>query len=228
MFCQNCGRENNDKSNFCLYCGKALSPKNTVFSKKLRLIIFMIICTFMVLFFRSYFNERKEAQNTVSKLDEITTVTHDKDRYLFDYNNEWLININEAARTVKLQENLIYDCLSDFFEADDIGNTGEFLFNWEENTIHSSLDCTDDSGSVSFIKYSFDKEEWEVMHDGTWYNLSDSFMKHINDYDLLDSIVNDIKTFENQLNKSGLSVNDLKNLTYSDVVKYYKKHTIKD
>lgn len=247
MFCQKCGKENEDGSQFCLYCGAALVPSNntelnnnvtmsnnvvTKKKKKKWWIIPLVLCVcivgvlFMCLIGGNEASE--EAQDTIAKLDKMTDVTCKEDRYLFNYKDKWVININADAQTVKIMEKEIYNCISSSMESDDIGNDGEFIFNWGENKMYAQVDCEDKDGHISIIQYSSDDKKWTLMLNGEWYELSKDFQKYIDDYGLLEIMQNDVKSFESDLETVELSVDDLENVSYDEVVEYYKDHPLEN
>lgn len=240
MFCQKCGKENEDESQFCLYCGAALIPdknvmtSNAVLTKKKKKwwIIPLVICACIVGFLFMCLicgNETsEEEQETITKLGKLTNVSCHDDIYLFEYKDKWVVNYNEYAQTVKINETKIYDCISEWFESNDIGNDGDFYYNWGENQLHAGVDCKEKGGHITFIKYSIDEKKWTLMFNDEWYDLSNEFKKYLDDYKLLDTMQQDVKLFENDLATEGLSIEDLKNLEYDDVVQYFKVHPIEN
>lgn len=170
----------------------------------------------------------EEAQDTIARLDKLTSVSCHDDIYLFEYKDKWVVNYNKNAQTVKINEKKIYDCISEGFEIDDIGNDGNFIYNWEKNQLYAGVDCEDKDGHITFIMYSLDKKEWTLMLNDEWYDFSDEFKKYVDDYGLLDAMQQDVKAFENDLAVEDLSIEDLKNLDYDDIVQYYEEHPIKN
>ena len=66
------------------------------------------------------------------------------------------------------------------------------------------------------------------MLNGEWYELSKDFQKYIDDYGLLEIMQNDVKSFESDLETVELSVDDLENVSYDEVVEYYKDHPLEN
>ncbi|MDD6482473.1 MAG: zinc-ribbon domain-containing protein [Lachnospiraceae bacterium] len=237
MYCQNCGKENEENSKFCLYCGATLMNENNMNSKvnennvkpkkkKIWIIPLILgVCILLLLFFCLIGGgDNEQTDEIITKLSKLTSVTQEEESFLFSYNDTWVINYNETAQTVKIKEENIYDCISESFESEEIGNDGEFLYNWNENDLFVQVDCEDKEGHVSTINYSLDKEKWTLLVDDEWYDVTDEFQEYLDDYGIADIMKQDVKSFEKDLESAGLSVDDLMVLDYDDIVQYYKNH----
>lgn len=171
-----------------------------------------------------------KSQAIIEKLDIATDMTHDMgevNRYLFDYDDQWEINYNKDAQTVRFVESAVEDCICSFAGIDYIGDSADIVrYDWNDNAYHTNVDYIDEDGdNISMIKYSIDDDEWSIMADdgaeSNWYDASDEFLKYVDDYGLVDILNGDLAQFESTLKDSDLSLDDLKYISFDDVDRYY-------
>lgn len=171
-----------------------------------------------------------KSQAIIEKIDIATDMTHDTDagnRYLFDYDDQWEINYNKDAQTVRFVESAVEDCICSFAGIDYIGdNANIVIYDWNDNAYHTNVEYIDEDGDhVSMIKYSIDDDEWSIMADdggeSDWYDASDDFLKDVDDYGLVEILNGDLKQFKSILKDSDLSLDDLKYISFDDVDRYY-------
>ena len=101
----------------------------------------------------------EESKDIIQKLDKGTNVSKSEDRYLFDYGESWEMNYNDAAQTVYINEVEVADCVASFAGVEDIGNDGQFVYNWDKEQYYLYVDYDEDGSNISIISYSADKEE---------------------------------------------------------------------
>lgn len=237
MFCQKCGKENEEGTNFCLYCGAALTPvenaselpqKNKKKKKWLiPLILIVVIIGFLLMCLIGGNENSDEAEKIISKLEKMTTVSKKDDMYLFTYKDKWFINYNENAQTVRIKEPKISDCLENAFGNTDIGCDGTFCYNWNDNEFYSYIDTEENDKKISIVQYSLKDKKWTLMLDDGWHNVTKDFKKYLNDYGILDIMEEDVKAFKEDLATQKLTEDDLKKISFEDVVNYYKDHKLK-
>ena len=91
-----------------------------------------------------------KSQAIIEKLDIATDMTHDTDagnRYLFDYDDQWEINYNKDAQTVRFVESAVEDCICSFAGIDYIGdNVDIVIYDWNDNAYHTNVDYIDEDG----------------------------------------------------------------------------------
>ena len=171
-----------------------------------------------------------KSQAIIEKLDIATDMTHDTDagnRYLFDYDDQWEINYNKDAQTVRFVESAVEDCICSFAGIDYIGDNADIvIYDWNDNAYHTNVEYIDEDGDhVSMIKYSIDDDEWSIMADdgveSDWYDASDDFLKCVDAYGLAEILNGDLKQFKSILKDSDLSLDDLKYISFDDVDRYY-------
>lgn len=240
MKCPNCGTEFTGGM-FCPNCGTKVESTNISdrlpqksndqqvgkIKRKgclIGVIVFSIVIIAIIVLLVIAINfSNKETRKTIEKLSEFTNVEQDGDRYLFSYNDKWVLNYLSDNQIVRISDPQIFNCLSSFFGSQDIGNDGTFVYNWEDKSYYAYVDCKADDKEVSIVEYSIKKEQWILKEDDEWYELTKNGKKNMDNCGLEAIMKQDVKDFESDLNKYGLMLDDVQAVFYSDIKKYYSK-----
>jgi len=166
----------------------------------------------------------EESKDIIQKLDKGTNVSKSEDRYLFDYGESWEMNYNDAAQTVYINEVEVADCVASFAGVEDIGNDGQFVYNWDKEQYYLYVDYDEDGSNISIISYSADKEEWSIMVDGEWHEATDDFVNNMNDSGVVSVMEQDVNSFKEDLKALGVSIDDLSYISYDDIDDYYSNN----
>lgn len=166
----------------------------------------------------------EESKDIIQKLDKGTNVSKSEDRYLFDYGESWEMNYNDAAQTVYINEAKVADCVASFAGVEDIGNDGQFVYNWDKEQYYLYVDYDEDGSDISIISYSVDKEEWSIMVDGEWHEATDDFVNYMSDSNIVSVMEQDINSFKEDLKALGVSIDDLSYISYDDIDDYYSNN----
>lgn len=166
----------------------------------------------------------EESKDIIQKLDKGTNVSKSEDRYLFDYGESWEMNYNDDAQTVYINEVEVADCVASFAGVEDIGNDGQFVYNWDKEQYYLYVDYDEDGSDVSIISYSADKEEWSIMVDGEWHEATDDFVNYMSDSGVVSVMEQDVNSFKENLKALGVSIDDLSYISYDDIDDYYSNN----
>lgn len=166
----------------------------------------------------------EESKDIIQKLDKGTNVSKSEDRYLFDYGESWEMNYNDDAQTVYINEVEVADCVASFAGVEDIGNDGQFVYNWDKEQYYLYVDYDEDGSDVSIISYSADKEEWSIMVDGEWHEATDDFVNYMSDSGVVSVMEQDVNSFKEDLKALGVSIDDLSYISYDDIDDYYSNN----
>lgn len=166
----------------------------------------------------------EESKDIIQKLDKGTNVSKSEDRYLFDYGESWEMNYNDDAQTVYINEVEVADCVASFAGIEDIGNDGQFVYNWDKEQYYLYVDYDEDGSDVSIISYSADKEEWSIMVDGEWHEATDDFVNYMSDSGVVSVMEQDVNSFKEDLKALGVSIDDLSYISYDDIDDYYSNN----
>lgn len=166
----------------------------------------------------------EESKDIIQKLDKGTNVSKSEDRYLFDYGESWEMNYNDAAQTVYIDEAKVADCVASFAGVEDIGNDGQFVYNWDKEQYYLYVDYDEDGSDISIISYSADKEEWSIMVDGEWHEATDDFVNYMSDSGVVSVMEQDVNSFKEDLKALGVSIDDLSYISYDDIDDYYSNN----
>ena len=112
------------------------------------------------------------------------------------------------------------DCFTGCFGTYDFGNDGTFTYDLDENEIRIYFDYETVDGNLSILNYNIDDEELTLRIDGDIYEPAEEFEDYIDEYGLINVLEGRIDQFESNLEANGLSLDDVRDVSY-DYIKEY-------
>lgn len=254
MFCRKCGKEVQEDWATCPNCGNPIhqnatanmaenkTPQNTMSSgkkkEKKKPIRKIIIALFAIIAIGCIFaamsggndSDNEEAsgdmnsKETIEKLQKFTTMTKDGDVYIFSNGENWELHYTTGNEFVVITEPEVLDCFAVAFNSSEIGNSGTFTYDLDENEarMYFDYDSEADDKKISTINYDIEKNQYTALADGERYDISEDLQNHLDEYKLSDIIKKDVEAFKEDLENQGLTFNDVEGLTYDDIVSYEK------
>ena len=254
MFCRKCGKEVQEDWTTCPNCGNPIhqnntsnmaenkTPQNTMSSgkkkEKKKPIRKIIIALFAIIAIGCIFaamsggndSDNEEAsgdmnsKETIEKLQKFTTMTKDGDVYIFSNGENWELHYTTGNEFVVITEPEVLDCFAVAFNSSEIGNSGTFTYDLDENEarMYFDYDSEADDKKISTINYDIEKNQYTALADGERYDISEDLQNHLDEYELSDIIKKDVEAFKEDLENQGLTFNDVEGLTYDDIVSYEK------
>ena len=254
MFCRKCGKEVQEDWTTCPNCGNPIhqnntsnipenkTPQNTVPSgkkkEKKKTIRKIIIALFAIIAIGCIFaamsggndSDNEEASDdmnskeTIEKLQKFTTMTKDGDVYIFSNGENWELHYTTGNEFVVITEPEVLDCFAVAFNSSEIGNSGTFTYDLDENEarMYFDYDSEADDKNISIVNYDIDKNHYTALAGGEHYEISEDLQNHLDEYKLSDIIKKDVEAFKEDLENQGLTFNDVEGLTYDDIVSYEK------
>lgn len=229
MFCSNCGKEIDNNNKFCPYCGYSLKPDANIEmpieqSKKLilknkKIICIIAVCIVVIVLIGNLIGG-SNAKEAVEKLQTFTYAEKANDRCTFESSGIWRLIYTEENTVVEFDESAVIEYLMYSFGTYDVGNDGTFMYDLDENEIRIYLDITTEEGHFTIINYNLKKGEVYFNKDGEHYSATQAFTDEINNYGIIDIMKEDINQFKSELNYYDLSVDQLEQIKYKDIVKY--------
>lgn len=247
MFCKNCGKEIKENEKFCPHCGQAVQEKhetqkkgdvndknikkrndidgNEILkgqkrkSKKWIFIIPVLIIIIGVIAVLLIVNGDSDKKETIQKLLQDTDLYKTDNSYVFNYQGEWEIIYTEENAFVKIPEKQVSDCVEEAFEIVDAGNDDTFGYDFDTGNLNMYFDAIIPDGNLSIITYNLESDEFTLNIDGERYEPTDEFAEYLDSYKLADTLKEDISAFEDTLNQMELSVEQISNLSFSDLDK---------
>lgn len=233
MYCRNCGKEIKDGSRFCLYCGQAVQggnpgaqgtvppppaakKKNEILRKWWFWAAVIIFAGAVIVFAINDIS----AEETVEKLQKFTYIDATDERCTFSYEDSWNLIYTTENEFVEFYEPEVTDCFTGCFGTYDFGNDGTFTYDLDENEIRIYFDYETVDGNLSILNYNIDDEELTLRIDGDIYEPAEEFEDYIDEYGLINVLEGRIDQFENNLEANGLSLDDVRDVSY-DYIKEY-------
>ncbi len=232
MFCKNCGKEIKGENKFCPYCGEKLQlderkkqldkpgiiQKVKSYAKRREVCIGIV--ALIVIFVVGTFSGKKDVDGIVKKMETFTGMEKTDTGFTFS-TDMWSLKYVESNEFVEFSEDAIYKCFINYFGTYDLGNEGTFTYDLSENEIRIYFDCEISEGRLTIINYDISSDEFVLMVDGKKYTPTDEFVEFLNNCSLSDIMKNDIVTFETELKENGISIEEVTDLKYKDLVKYF-------
>ena len=239
--CPNCGNPINQNTTSSMSEHK--TPQNTMTSgkkkeKKKKPIGKIIIALFAIIVIGRIFagmsggndsdngdaSDNMDSKETIEKLKKFTTMTKDGDVYIFSNGENWEIHYTTGNEFVVITEPEVLDCFSLAFNSSEIGNSGTFTYDLDENEarMYFDYDSEADDKKISTINYDIENNQYTALADGERYDISEDLQNHLDEYKLSDIIKKDVESFKEDLENQGLTINDVERLTYDDIVSYEK------
>lgn len=254
MFCRKCGKEVQEDWTTCPNCGNPIhqnatanmaenkTPQNTMSSgkkkekkkpiRKIIIALFAIIaigCIFAAMSGGNDFDNEEasddmNSKETIEKLQKFTTMTKDGDVYIFSNGENWELHYTTGNEFVVITEPEVLECFAVAFNSSEIGNSGTFTYDLDENEarMYFDYDSEADDKNISIVNYDIDKNHYTALADGEHYEISEDLQNHLDEYKLSDIIKKDVEAFKEELENQGLTFNDVEGLTYDDIVSYEK------
>ena len=233
MYCRNCGKEIKDGSRFCLYCGQAVQggnpgaqgtvppppaakKKNEILRKWWFWAAVIIFAGAVIVFAINDIS----AEETVEKLQKFTYIDTSDERCTFSYEDSWNLIYTTENEFVEFYEPEVTDCFTGCFGTYDFGNDGTFTYDLDENEIRIYFDYETVDGNLSILNYNIDDEELTLRIDGDIYEPAEEFEDYIDEYGLINVLEGRIDQFESNLEANGLSLDDVRDVSY-DYIKEY-------
>ncbi len=241
MFCSKCGKELNDGSKFCPYCGSSLqtdainqqingyakSPPKKPIAKFVLFLIIPFIVIILLIFTFGESGEEWDKEGTIDRLSEFTDVESEEERYTFTCNDtvvgdplkDWVLTYTPENEFIRVTEDKVVSCFSYRFGYGCLRNPG-FSYDLDENEIRIYFDVEIDEGDLSIINYNIDNDEFTIMIDGEKYESSDELIRFMDSYDIPQILIEDIKRIKEELADNGISFDEITALKYQDIVEY--------
>lgn len=232
--CKKCGKEVQEGWSICPNCGEKLveepgvqeKPKTKKKKKPIGKIIIALIVIIGIFAVMSGGGDSDNTtdKETIEKLQKFTTMTKDGDTYIFSNGEDWELHYTTENEFVEITEPEVLDCFTSAFDSSDIGNSGTFGYDLDENEARMYFDYYSkaDNKDLSIINYDIDKDEYTALADGDHYEISKDLQDYLDEYKLSDIIKTDVESFKEDLENQGLTFDDVKNLKYDDIVSYEK------
>lgn len=143
--------------------------------------------------------------------------------YSFCNGDKWKIKYSDENVSVRITEPEIQECLSGWFDTDNLGNDGTFAYIFNKNQINIYLDVDTSEGNISILMYDVGKDEYTLMSDGDTYYISDELKDYLNTYGLSEILLDDVDKFRTDISSMDLTVQDILKLDNTDIEKYLAK-----
>ena len=160
------------------------------------------------------------AEETVEKLQKFTYIDTTDERCTFSYEDSWNLIYTTENEFVEFYEPEVTDCFTGCFGTYDFGNDGTFTYDLDENEIRIYFDYETVDGNLSILNYNIDDEELTLRIDGDIYEPAEEFEDYIDEYGLINVLEGRIDQFESNLEANGLSLDDVRDVSY-DYIKEY-------
>lgn len=232
MFCNNCGKELKETSQFCPYCGKHVSVQQSesnsvkleddiVNQRKpvLKRKWFLGAAAVILLFIVGSILLGSNNSATIEKLSEFTYVEKLDDQCNFTFGDFWRLVYTEENAFVEFNDPDILDYLAYALGTYDLENTGEFSYDLDENEARIYLNCESQDGTLTIINYNLEDSEVTLMIDGEQWEPTDEFENLLYTSGLLDTIREDVDALEYTLNQYDLELEDIADISYRKVEK---------
>lgn len=227
MFCRNCGQEVNEKEKFCSHCGIPLQEVNERDAKKSnkhvhwKKLIFLLGLAMVVIILINM-KSGKNSEETIRKLQQFTTVDETDVSYVFNYKDIWALNYAKDNEFIRIWDYAVYDCFSEMAGGSDFGNDGNFIYDFDDNEFRMYIHYESPNGVISMINYEVDSGKMTVMKDDEWYYASEEMEEFIKSYGLVDIMKGDIEDFQTVLESQGITLDQVKDIKYKDVIRLMK------
>lgn len=232
MFCAQCGNEIKDEWLICPQCGMVLrnvGDRKKLIKQKKRLkkphiILGVMFALFVVAVIVLIILDEADDKKSISKLKNCTTAYADENRCCFENDTqEWVLIYTSENEVVNMKNDAVIRCFTDWFGENCISEEGVsnlgFAYDLSEEEALFFLDVDIEEGHLSLIAYNFDDKEYRGMVDGEWRYLSESFEDFIKEYNLVQTMKEDIKDFEDEIKENDLNIQDLLSLDYEQLKK---------
>ena len=158
-----------------------------------------------------------ELGEITEKLLSKTSGDHKKEAYLFD-SGYWRILVKEDQLSVNFpSDDNIKDCFDQILGENE-GNADSFSYNPNEETVvFGFYDVRLPEGELNTVVYSMAQGEFYLLIDGQYYEPSDEFVGHMQDYGLMEVVRAQMRGFWKELDNMDLTEEDLKKLDYNEL-----------
>ena len=171
----------------------------------------------------------QEKMDIIEKLKENTSLQSeyfeqwDETIYHFENGDKWNLQYSEENVSVSIAEPEIQECLSGWFDKDNLGNDGTFAYRFTDNDINIYFDTEIPEGNLTIVMYDVGKDEYTLMIDGDKYTITDELKDYLDQYGLREIMLNDVNEFRDDLSSMDLTTQDLLKLDNTDIAKYLEK-----
>lgn len=163
----------------------------------------------------------EDAKQTIEGLESFTEMEQIDDWYDFEY-TDWTIRYSDGNSFVKFDYSCVEQFLGDSFGYDCMYDSGYVGYDFSENRISMYIDGEVDEGHITIISYSIDDDKYTVNIDAEVYTASDELIDRMKEYEVVESILEEVDSFKKTLKENNLSYEKVSSMTYDNIKDYFE------